>query len=101
MRCLISIGFISPRLLSRARAPLLGLFIVALSNGFLSSLTTLRLEAVGASATISGLVSSAYFIDLTLGAVFNGRLILRIGHIRVYASFASLIAVTILLQGCL
>jgi len=31
--------------------------------------------------------------------VFNDRLILRIGHIRAYGSFASLIAVTILLQG--
>lgn len=89
----------SPRLLAMALAPLLGLFIVALGNGFLSSLTTLRLDAAGASTTMIGIVSSAYFIGLTLGAVFNDRLILRIGHIRAYGSFASLIAVTILLQG--
>ena len=89
----------SPRLLAMALAPLLGLFIVALGNGFMSSLTTLRLDAAGASTTMIGIVSSAYFIGLTLGAVFNDRLILRIGHIRAYGSFASLIAVTILLQG--
>ena len=89
----------SPRLLAMALAPLLGLFIMALGNGFLSSLTTLRLDEAGESATMIGVVSSAYFIGLTLGAVFNDRLILRIGHIRAYSSFASLIAVTILAQG--
>ncbi|TDJ79077.1 MFS transporter [Pseudomonas putida] len=89
----------SPRLLAMALAPLLGLFIIALGNGFMSSLTTLRLGAAGESATMIGIVSSAYFIGLTLGAVFNDRLILRIGHIRAYSSFASLIAATILAQG--
>lgn len=89
----------SPRLLAMALAPLLGLFIIALGNGFLSSLTTLRLGSAGESATMIGIVSSAYFIGLTLRAIFNDRLILRIGHIRAYTSFASLIAATILLQG--
>ena len=89
----------SPRLLAMALAPLLGLFIIALGNGFMSSLTTLRLGAAGESASTIGIVSSTYFIGLTLGAIFNDRLILRIGHIRAYTSFASLIAVTILLQG--
>ncbi|MEE1878988.1 MFS transporter [Pseudomonas soli] len=89
----------SVRLLAMALAPLLGLFIIALGNGVLSSLTTLRLGAAGESATIIGVVSSAYFIGLTLGAIFNDRLILRIGHIRAYSSFAALIGATILLQG--
>ena len=91
----------SPRLLAMALAPLLGLFIIALGNGFMSSLTTLRLDAAGESATTIGIVSSTYFIGLTLGAIFNDRLILRIGHIRAYTSFASLIAATILLQAVL
>ncbi|MGE8388272.1 MAG: MFS transporter [Pseudomonas sp.] len=89
----------SARLLAMALAPLLGLFIIALGNGFMSSLTTLRLGAAGESATMIGIVSSSYFLGLTLGAVFNDRLILRIGHIRAYTSFAALIAATILLQG--
>src|SRR5690606_24826636 len=38
---------------------------------------------------------------LTLGALFNDRLIVRIGHIRSYSGFTSLIAVTALLQGLL
>ncbi|KAF1006037.1 MAG: hypothetical protein E5299_02191 [Burkholderia gladioli] len=74
----------STQLLAMVLAPLLGLFIVSIGNGFLSSLTTLRLDAAGASATVVGIVSSAYFIGLTLGAVFHDRLIVRIGHIRAY-----------------
>ncbi len=89
----------STQLLAMVLAPLMGLFIVSIGNGFLSSLTTLRLDAAGASATVVGIVSSAYFIGLTLGAVFHDRLIVRIGHIRAYSSFASLIAVSVLLQG--
>ncbi|SAI65364.1 membrane transport protein [Bordetella ansorpii] len=89
----------SRQLLALVLGPLLGLFIVCIGNGFISSLTTLRLDAAGVSATVIGMVSASYFIGLSLGAVFNDRLIVRIGHIRAYSSFASLIAVTVLLQG--
>jgi len=68
--------------LAMALAPLLGLFIISIGNGMLSSLTTLRLDTLGESATMVGVVSSAYFIGLTLGSIFNDRLIVRIGHIR-------------------
>ncbi len=87
------------QLLALVLGPLLGLFVVCIGNAFISSLTSLRLDAAGESATVIGLVSSSYFIGLTLGAIFNDRLIVRIGHIRAYSSFASLIAVTVLLQG--
>ena len=89
----------SPQLLAMLLAPLLGLFVVSIGNGFISSLTTLRLDAAGASPIMIGVVSSAYFVGLTIGALFHDRLIVRIGHIRAYSSFASLIAVSVLLQG--
>ncbi|WP_227367817.1 MFS transporter [Halomonas sp. M20] len=89
----------SRQLLAMALAPLLGLFILAIGNGFLATLITLRLDAAGESTVIIGWVSSAYYIGLAFGAMFNDRLLLRIGHIRAYGSFASLVAVTVLLQG--
>ena len=89
----------SRQLLAMALAPLLGLFILGIGNGFLATLITVRLDAAGESATVIGIVSSAYFIGLALGAMVNDRLLLRIGHIRAYGSFASLVAVTVLLQG--
>ncbi|RCV86554.1 MFS transporter [Billgrantia montanilacus] len=89
----------SRQLLAMALAPLLGLFILGIGNGFLATLITLRLDAAGESPVVIGWVSSAYFIGLALGAMFNDRLLLRIGHIRAYGTFASLVAVTVLLQG--
>lgn len=89
----------SRQLLAMALAPLLGLFILGIGNGFLATLITLRLDAAGEPAVVIGWVSSAYFIGLALGAVLNDRLLLRIGHIRAYACFVSLVAVTVLLQG--
>lgn len=79
--------------------PLLGLFFVSLGNGFISSLTSLRLDAAHVSAMMIGAISSAYFVGLTVGAVTSDRLIGRIGHIRAYSGFASLTAITYLLQG--
>lgn len=89
----------SRHLLALVLGPLLGLFIVCLGNGFITSLTALRLDTAGVSDTLIGLVSSSYFVGLTLGALFSDRLITRIGHIRAYSSFASLTAATFLLQG--
>ncbi|WP_372614270.1 MFS transporter, partial [Halomonas sp.] len=89
----------SRQLLAMALPPLLGLFILGIGNSFLATLITLRLDTAGESTVIIGWVSSAYFIGLALGAMFNDRLLLRIGHIRAYGSFASLVAVTVLLQG--
>lgn len=87
------------QLLPMLLPPLIGLFIVCIGNGFIASLTSLRLDSAGVSAGVIGLVSSSYFIGLTLGALFNDRLIARIGHIRAYSTFASLTAATMLLQG--
>ncbi len=82
-----------------ALGPLLGLFVVSLGSGFMSSLTSLRLDAAGVSAAMIGAISSAYFVGLTVGAITSDRLISRIGHIRSYSSFASLASITYLLQG--
>lgn len=89
----------SRQLLLMALAPLLGLFILGIGNGFLATVITLRLDAAGESPVVIGWVSSAYFVGLALGAMLNDRLLLAIGHIRAYGSFASLVAVTVLLQG--
>ena len=89
------LAFIPPTVLS----PLLSLFIFIVGHGLLSTLLTLRLNAEGAAAGWIGLVSSAYFAGLVLGAFVNVRLIRRIGHIRAYAAYASLLAVLALCHG--
>lgn len=79
--------------------PLLGLFIIALGNGFLSTLVPLRLASSGVSVGAIGLISAAYYAGLCIGALFNERLLLRIGYIRAYACFAAIVAVSSLAQA--
>lgn len=79
--------------------PLLSLFIMALGNGFLTTLVPLRLSSSGIGVSAIGWVSAAYYIGLCLGALINERLLLRVGYIRAYACFASIVAITCLAQA--
>lgn len=82
-------------------APLAGLAIISLGTGFLASLTTIRMDTAGYSELAVGIVSSAYYLGLAVGALLNDRLILRVGHIRSYSVFASIVAATALSQSLL
>jgi MFS family permease len=64
---------------------------VQLANGFFGTFISLRVALENFDATMSGLVLSSYFAGFTVGAVRCGRIIERIGHIRVYAAFAGLV----------
>ena len=59
----------------------------------------MRLSAEQVSPRTIGLVSAAYFGGLVLGAFVNARLIIRVGHIRAYAAYASLLCFLFLLHG--
>lgn len=71
-------------------ALLFGIAFMMLGNGLMGTLTSLRLDQAGSSATIVGLVMAGYFGGLTIGALFAERVIRRVGHIRTFAAFASL-----------
>ena len=64
---------------------------VQLANGFFGTFISLRVALEDFDVTMSGLVLSSYFAGFTVGAVRCGRIIERIGHIRVYAAFAGLV----------
>lgn len=89
------LAFVPPTVIS----PLLSLLLFIIGHGLLSTLLTLRLHAEGVSAGWIGLVSTAYFAGLVLGSFANARLISRVGHIRAYAAYASLLAVLSLWHG--
>lgn len=83
----------------RLFSPLTSLVIFILGHGLFNTLLTLRLSAEEVSAQAIGLVSAAYFGGLVLGAFVNARLIIRVGHIRAYAAYASLLCFLFLLHG--
>ncbi|MBW3811036.1 MFS transporter [Aeromonas hydrophila] len=86
-------------ILARFLSPLTSLVIFILGHGMFNTLLTVRLSAEQVSAQAIGLVSAAYFGGLVLGAFVNARLIIRVGHIRAYAAYASLLCFLFLLHG--
>ncbi len=80
-------------------APIISLCILTLGNGFFVTLTTIQLKNLHEPDWIIGLVSAAYFAGMMVASYRAQRFIIRVGHIRSYAAFASLIAVSSLIQG--
>lgn len=78
------------------RSLLLAIFILMAGSGFLTTLTTVRLERAGSSALAIGVVGTAYFLGLVIGALRVPRLIRRVGHIRGFAAFVSLFSASTL-----
>lgn len=62
--------------------------------GLVGTLVAVRLAADG--ATVGGVVLSAYFAGLLLGALIGGALIRRVGHIRAFAFFAAVMCASAL-----
>ncbi len=86
-------------LILSVKSPLLSLVTFILGHGLLTTLLTIRLSLEHVSAQWIGFISTAYFAGLILGSFINIPLILRIGHIRAYAAYASLLATLCLLHG--
>ncbi|EHM02716.1 transporter, major facilitator family protein [Acetobacteraceae bacterium AT-5844] len=58
-------------------------------SGPLTTLISLRLEALGTASPAIGAIMAAYFAGLTLGSLLAYRIVLRAGHIRAFTAFAS------------
>ncbi len=71
---------------------LLGLICAQGALGIMTPLIPLLLLKVGASSPAIGAVASAYYIGFLLGALTADRVVMRVGHIRAFAVFASVAA---------
>lgn len=80
-------------------SPLAGLFILILGNSLFNTLVILRLHQQGAASLLIGIMTGVYYLGLALGSFRVEPFIVRVGHIRAFAAFASLLTVTYLLQG--
>lgn len=77
-------------------ALMVGMCILLLGNGLFGTLTALRMTADGFDPTIIGVVLSCHSIGFIVGCIYGQRIIQRIGHIRCFAAFAAILAVTCL-----
>ncbi|NQV43677.1 MAG: MFS transporter [Rhodospirillales bacterium] len=75
-----------------------GMIFLMVSNGLLATLLTLRADGLGFSESMIGLMQSAYPIGSLLGCLIAPRLIMRVGHIRIFAAFASIASAAALIH---
>ena len=85
-----TLGTVAPLLLSYG--------LLLLANGLFSTLLGVRTQVEGFSATLVGFIVAAYFCGLLVGGLFAGRVVARVGHIRSFAAFASLMSVSALMH---
>lgn len=90
---------IIPQPIALVLAPLLSLFIMTLGNGLYSTLVSVRLHLDGNHSFIIGVVTAAYYGGFMGGSFRSEHFIARVGHIRAYAAFASMLALVTLLPG--
>ena len=76
----------------------LGMIFLMISNGLLATLLTLRAGGLGFSETVIGLMQSAYPVGSLLGCLIAPRLIMQVGHIRIFAAFASIASAAALIH---
>jgi MFS family permease len=78
------------------RSLLLAIFMLMAGSGFLATLISLRLERAGVGTMAIGMVATAYFAGLVIGALRAGDVVRRVGHIRAFAAFVSLLSASTL-----
>lgn len=77
---------------------LVAAFLIMAASGALLTLIAVRLDAQ-VSELVIGAVSAAYFAGLTAGSLFAFHLIVRIGHIRAFTTFATVISASVLVYA--
>jgi len=76
----------------------LGMVFLMVSNGLLVTLLTLRAGGLGFSELMIGFVQSGYPVGSLLGCLIAPRLIMKVGHIRVFAAYASIASTAALIH---
>lgn len=78
------------------RSLLVAIFVLMAGSGFLSTLIGLRLDHAGSGTMTIGIIATAYFGGIVIGALRAGDIVRRVGHIRAFAVFVSLLSMSTL-----
>ncbi len=77
---------------------LLSYGLLLLANGLFATLLGVRTQVEGFTPGVVVFVVAAYFSGLLLGGLFAARVVIRVGHIRSFAAFASLMSASALMH---
>jgi MFS family permease len=87
------------KILKNSWALFLGMGAIMLAYGFQGSLLGVRAVEEEFSLTATGFMMSGYFVGYFIGAKTIPQIISRVGHIRVFAAFASIASLVILIHA--
>ncbi len=91
--------YIMRRNLLPVMALLLGTLFLFLGNGLHGLLLPVRGAAEGYSNEVLGLLGTTWAAGFVLGCFVAPKLVMRVGHVRAFSTFVSLISVNALLTG--
>ena len=87
------------KVLKNSWALFLGMGALMLAYGFQGSLLGVRAVKEEFSLTATGFMMSGYFVGYFIGAKTIPKIISRVGHIRVFAAFASVASLVVLIHA--
>ncbi|OUR78034.1 hypothetical protein A9Q83_08570 [Alphaproteobacteria bacterium 46_93_T64] len=80
---------------------LLGIGLMMLGNGLQGSLLGVRASLEGFPTAITGIVMSGYYVGFLIGSVVTPKILMNVGHVRVFAALASLASTAALIHAVL
>jgi len=80
-------------------APIFSLVIIMLGISFFNTFTSFIIITKGGASYLTGIVYSAYYAGMMIGAIYIEKFIQRVGHIRAFSIFASSCATAVMLQS--
>ncbi len=87
------------KVLKNSWALFLGMGLIMMAYGFQGSLLGVRAVQEEFSLTSTGFMMSGYFIGYFVGAATIPNIISKVGHVRVFAAFASLASLVVLIHS--
>lgn len=82
-------------------SPLASLLLFSIAIGFISTFVTFLMNLKGINPILIGSMSTVNYIGVMIGAFKSEKFILRIGHIRAFCAFGSVLSIVTLLHGVL
>ena len=87
------------KLIKNSWALFLGYGIIILAHGLQGNLLGVRAVLENFNIIATGALMSGYFVGYFVGAIVVPNLVSKVGHIRVFAAFASIASLSILLHS--
>lgn len=77
----------------------LGMALLMTANGLQGSLLGLRASIEAFPTTVTGVLMSAFYFGFLAGSMLTPKMVVRVGHVRVFAALASLASTAILIHA--